>query len=250
MASLDRALALAEVDDVPVRIREHLDLDVSRILEVPLDVHRWIGEVRLPLAPCGLEGCGRLLGAGHELQTLAAAAGCRLQGDRPPDVVTDANRVGSALDRLDRPRDDGDARRLHGGPRRGLRPHQLDRLRRRPYPDEARVVDRPCERRVLCEEPVARVNRLGAGTPCRLEQPLDDEIALGGWRRADEERLVGEAGVECAPVRFGVDGHRLDAELTERAEDAHGNLAPICDEHAREGGHALILSERCRLRTS
>ena len=62
MAPLNRALALAEVNDVSVRVREHLDLDVPRILEVLLDVHRRIGEVRLPLALRGLEGRGRLLG--------------------------------------------------------------------------------------------------------------------------------------------------------------------------------------------
>ena len=94
------------------------------------------------------------------------------------------------------------------------------------------------------------MNRLRARTPCRLEQPIDDEIALGGRRRANEERLVGDAGVERAAVRLGVHGHGLDAELAERAEDAYGNLAPICHEHARERGHTLILSERCRLRTS
>ena len=71
-----------------------------------------------------------------------------------------------------------------------------------------------------------------------------DEIALGGGRRADEERLVGDADVERAAVRLGVHSHGLDAELTERAEDADGNLAPICHEHARERGHVLILSER------
>ena len=63
MAPLDRALPLAEVDDVPVRIGEHLDLDVPRILEVPLDVHRRVGEVRLPLSLRGLEGGFRLVGA-------------------------------------------------------------------------------------------------------------------------------------------------------------------------------------------
>ena len=50
MAPLDRAVALAEVDDVAVRVGEHLHLDVARILEVALDVDVRVGEVRLPLA--------------------------------------------------------------------------------------------------------------------------------------------------------------------------------------------------------
>ena len=52
---LDRAVALAEVDDVAVRVGEHLHLDVSRILEVALDVDRRVGEVGLPLALGRLE---------------------------------------------------------------------------------------------------------------------------------------------------------------------------------------------------
>ena len=38
VAALDRAVALAEVDDVAVPVGEHLHLDVARILEVALDV--------------------------------------------------------------------------------------------------------------------------------------------------------------------------------------------------------------------
>ena len=40
--ALDRAVALAEVDDVAVRVGEDLHLDVTRILEVALDVDRRI----------------------------------------------------------------------------------------------------------------------------------------------------------------------------------------------------------------
>ena len=51
VTALDRAVALAEMDDVAVRVGEHLHLDVARIVEVALDVHRGVGEVRLALAP-------------------------------------------------------------------------------------------------------------------------------------------------------------------------------------------------------
>ena len=94
------------------------------------------------------------------------------------------------------------------------------------------------------------MDRLGAGACRRLDQPVDDEVALRcGWR-PDEVRLVGDAGVQSVAVGLRVDGDRADPQLAKRTEDAHGDLAPICHEHARERGHALILSERCRLRTS
>ena len=63
MAALDRAVALAEMDHVAVRVGEHLHLDVARILEVALDVDRRVGEVRLPLALRRLERLRRLVGA-------------------------------------------------------------------------------------------------------------------------------------------------------------------------------------------
>ena len=36
--ALDRAVPLAEVHDGAVRVGEHLDLDMARVIEVPLDV--------------------------------------------------------------------------------------------------------------------------------------------------------------------------------------------------------------------
>ena len=61
VAPLDRAVALAEVDHVAVRVGEHLHLDVPRILEVALDVDAAVGEVLLALALGRLEGTLRLV---------------------------------------------------------------------------------------------------------------------------------------------------------------------------------------------
>ena len=62
MSSLDRAIALAEVDHVPVIVGENLHLDVARIVEIPLDVHGRVGEVRLPFPPRRLVRTLDLLG--------------------------------------------------------------------------------------------------------------------------------------------------------------------------------------------
>src|SRR5262245_15038778 len=53
---LDRAVALPEVDHVPVCVGQDLHLDVPGVVEVALDVHGRIGEVRLTLAPRSVEG--------------------------------------------------------------------------------------------------------------------------------------------------------------------------------------------------
>src|SRR5439155_12898675 len=80
------------------------------------------------------------------------------------------------------------------------------------------------EVRVLGEEPVAWVDRIRAGRLRGADVLLGEEVA------ADLDRLGGEARVQRASVVRSDDGHRLDRELAARAEDAHGDLAAICDE--------------------
>ena len=61
VAALDRALALAEVDDRAVMIAEDLELDVARVLDVLLDVDVADAERRFRLALRGLERLAQLL---------------------------------------------------------------------------------------------------------------------------------------------------------------------------------------------
>ena len=86
MAPLDRAVALAEVDDVPVVVGEDLHLDMTRIVEIPLDVHRRVGEVRLTFPPRGLVRSLDLVLGARDLETLAATPRGRLDRDRIADL--------------------------------------------------------------------------------------------------------------------------------------------------------------------
>jgi hypothetical protein len=90
VTALDRAVAFAQVNDVAVRVREDLDFDVPRVFEVALDVDVRVGEVRLALAACGLVRAVGLVRAGHDLESLAAAAGRSLDRDRPAQLVAEA----------------------------------------------------------------------------------------------------------------------------------------------------------------
>src|SRR5918994_6610193 len=58
VATLDRAVALPEMDHGAVRVGQHLNLDVPRVLEVALDIDSRVGEIGLALAAGGLEGAG------------------------------------------------------------------------------------------------------------------------------------------------------------------------------------------------
>src|SRR3546814_1158080 len=50
VAALDRAFALAEIDDVAVLVAEHLDFDMARVFDELFDEHAVIAEARQPLA--------------------------------------------------------------------------------------------------------------------------------------------------------------------------------------------------------
>ena len=146
VAALDRAVALAEVDHVAVTVREDLHLDVARILDEPLDVDGRVGEVLLALPRRGLEGAARFVGPVDELHPFPAASGRRLDDQRVADLLAERDDALDGADRLDRARDDRHAGGTHRGARRGLRPHQLDRRRRRPDPGQARLLDEAGER--------------------------------------------------------------------------------------------------------
>ena len=123
VAPLDRAVALAEMHDVAVRVREDLHLDVARILEVLLDVDVGVGEEALALVRGLLErGCRLRLGA-RDVEALAPAAARGLEGHREADRPRRRERVLGRGERRHRARHDGDAGLLHQAPRGRLDAH-------------------------------------------------------------------------------------------------------------------------------
>ena len=80
--ALQRALALAEVDDGAVRVGEHLHLDVPRALDEPLQQQRVVAERGGRHAAGRRERLGQLRRRAHDLHPLAAAARGRLDEQR------------------------------------------------------------------------------------------------------------------------------------------------------------------------
>ncbi len=237
VTALDRAVPLAEVNGVAVGVGQHLHLHVPRVLQVPLDVDRRVGEVGLALAPRGVVRSLGLVGASDDLEALAPASRGRLDHERPPELRPEAQNLLGRGDRCDRSRNDGDAGPLDALARGRLRAHQLDRFRRRADPDEPGPGDCTGKWGVLGEKPVSGVNGLGAGPLGDLDDPLLLEVTLGRRPGADQVRLVRRGYVEGAAVDLGVDGHGRDLELAQRPEHADGNLAAVRHENLREGRH-------------
>src|SRR5262245_37629823 len=113
MSTLNRAVALPEVDHGAVGVGKDLYLDVTWVLEVPLDVDGRVGEVGLALALCALEGTFDLVLAARYPHALAPAAGRGFDDDRVADLAgCRQNVVGRACGR-GRAGNDGHARSAH-----------------------------------------------------------------------------------------------------------------------------------------
>ncbi len=77
MAALQRAVALAQMKHLAVRIGDHLDLDMTRLLEIFLDIDRVVAERGLRFGACGRQ---RLA----QFRRGCARPSCRGRRRRPP----------------------------------------------------------------------------------------------------------------------------------------------------------------------
>jgi hypothetical protein len=221
VASLHGAVALPERDDVPVRVGEQLHLHVARPLQVALAVERPVAEGAGRLPSRGCERRFQLCGRAHDAHPAPASTRGRLDQEREPDLLL-------------RPvREHGDARLARDALGRELVPAQAQGVRRRPDPGQPGGLDRLGEVGALGQEPVARVDRVGAGGERGADVLLGVEVAR------DLDHLVGGAGVQGAAVVGRDDGHGPDPEPAAGAEDADRDLAAIrhqqpTDRHAAE----------------
>ena len=132
--------------------------------------------------------------------------------------------------------DDRDAGVLHQLAGAGLGAHRLDRRRGRPDERDAGLLEALGERGVLGQEAVAGVDGLGAGGLDRLHDLVHVEVGLGRRARAEQVGLARALDVLGVAIRLAVDGHGGDAELVERADHAHRDLAAVGDQNLGEHG--------------
>ena len=183
------------MDRLAVPVGEDLDFDMARPLEEPLQDHPIVAEGRGGFPAGAFQRRGEVRVRVDPAHALAAAARRRLDQERSaqfrrglfeglralrPAIVARQNRhAGPVHEHL------GPVLAAHG-------PHGR---RRRSDEDEARRRAGVCEVRVLGEETVAGMDRLGPAILCRGQNRIDVQIALGRGRRTDRLRFVGERDV-------------------------------------------------------
>ena len=238
VAALDRAFALAEIDHVAMLVAEHLDFDVAGIDDELFDEDAVVAERRLRFGLGEIEAFGDLALRMRDPHALAAAAGGGLDHHGIADLVGDLHRMLVVLDDAEMAghgRDLGFRGRLLGF---DLVAHRGDGAGVGADEDDAGRLQRARKRLALGQEAVTGMHGLRAGLAAGLHDPVDQEIALGRRRRADQHGLIGHFDMQRVAVGFGVDGYRLDPHAAGGLDDTAGDLAAVCDQNSLE--HVLL----------
>ena len=233
MPSLDRAVALEEVDDLAARVAEDLEFDVARLLDVLLEEEAIVAERLHGLAPRRLELRLQLAALADDLHPLPAAPRARLHEDREADALRLGGEHAVRLRVAVVAGDDGDAEPSHQVPRVRLRAHGLDGVGARPDEDDLRLLARGGERGALRQKAVAGMDGIGAGVARGIDDAVDVEVAL---QRND---VVEEAADEADVVVLGVAEDGADAHLAAGAGDADGDFAAVGHQYGVDHGRVV-----------
>jgi len=227
MTTLQGALALAEGDDVAVRVAEDLHLDVPGPLHEALEHHRVIAEGGRR-DPAGRGECGRqLVCRAHDLHALAATAGARLDEQRVADVLRPGADLVVVEARCVEPGNHRDAVPGHVLSCARLVAHDLEGAFARPDEDHAGGLAGSRQRDAFGEEPVARVDGLGAGRLDGRHDRIHVQVRLGSRRAPDVHGVVRLTHVRRQGVGVAVHGDAAHPLLAQGADDAAGDLAAV-----------------------
>jgi len=246
VAALQRALALAEREALPVVVGQHLDLDVARALDELLEVDGVVAEARGGLGARRAVGLGQLLGAAHQAHSLAAAARRRLEHHRVADLLGGAARRVHVGQRIMAPGHHGYAGLEHQAPAFDLRAHGRHGRGRRPDEGHAALGAGAGEAGVLRQEAVAGVDGVGADRERQVEDGVAFEVALARRRGADAVGLVGEQHRQAGAVGVGVDHGAAGADLAQGPQHPHRDLAAVGHQDLTEGSEGRLAHRRAR----
>ena len=234
VAALDRAFAFVEVDDVAMFVAEHLDLDVVRLVDELLDEDAIIAKRRDRFGASAVETLFRFGSVERDAQPLAAAAGRRLDHHRVADRLSDLHGLLRVVDQAHMTGHGAHAgfgRELLGG---DLVAHRLDGVGVGADEDDLLVLQALGEAGILRQEAEARMDGFSAGLADGVHDLVLHEIALGSWRAADVDRLVGHLDRHRTRVRVGIDDDRLHAHTSGGLDHPAGDFPAICDQDFRE----------------
>ena len=229
MATLNRAVALAQGHVVAEIVGKNLDLDVTGTQNQLLKVDAVVAERRTGLGASGHVLRLKIHGIMDLAHALAAAASGCLDKHGVADAIGEFLRLCGGVDAAVRTRDGGDATRLHGFARSAFVAHALDALGRRADEDQVVVRAGAGELGVFRQEAVTGMDGLGAGVLRSGDDVGHDQVALVSGSGADAHSLVRVANGIGVFILGRVNGDRFHTQLASGAHDAQRHLATVCD---------------------
>ena len=211
-------------------VGKHLHLDVARVHDGALHQQVAIAKAGQRLGARAGHGLRQLPRLGDQAHAAPAASGHGLDHDGKANFCRLGRKTRLALVAARITRQAGHA--LLGGQRlgRGLVAQRANGRRRRADPDQAGVLHRLRKARILAQEAVAGVHRVGTGGLGGGQQLVHAQIAVG--RRIAAER-IGRGGLtHMQGIGIGVGIHRdgLNAHAVRGGDDAAGDFAAVGDE--------------------
>jgi hypothetical protein len=247
MPPLNRAFAFDKRDHGAVLVAEQLHFNVARADQPALEIDRGVAERSTRFRSRGANRTRQIGGARHRPHALAAAAGDRFDQQGIAEALRHRGDDGIRFARRNRllgTRHDRNTRGDRGAARLRLAAHQRDGFGGRTNERQAGGPARRRELRILGEEAVTRVDGIGPGSPRRVNQSIDVEVALGRGIRADGAGFIGQPHLPRGSIAFGIDRHRRQPEIAARTDDAHGDLAAVGDQNLAQNVVILLLTVR------
>jgi hypothetical protein len=231
VAALHGAIALVQMQDVPMAVPEDLDFDVFGARDVFFQEHRWIAESATRFALGFVEEVGEISGFMHDAHAATAAAEGSFDDERKSNFVCDLQSLSAIGHRLFCSRQRRDVypfRQRTGG---SFVAHQFEKVGARPNKFNSGRATRPGEFGIFSEEAVARMDHvdvvfLGQGNDAwDIKVRADRALAL-----ADEIGFVSFEAMDAESIFLRVNGDGAQAQFGGGAENADRNLTAIGDE--------------------
>ncbi len=232
MTTLQRAVAVVEVDGVALAVGEYLDFHVTRIAEELFQIDHRVAEGGTGLGAGQLGRLDQVFFLVHHAHAATTAAASGLDDHRVAHFTGDAQgfllvfrqrAVGAGNHRY--------ARFDHGVLGGHLVAHQADGVGFGADEGEARLFDLFGEIGILGEKAVAGVNGGGTGNLCRGDDRRNVQVGIGGKGRADADGFVRQGQVHQFAVGGGMHRDGLDAQLLAGSQDPQGDFTAVCDQY-------------------
>ena len=237
VAALHRTVALAEMDGVAVAVGKDLDLDMARLDDRLFEDQFAIAEGIFRFRARQLDRIGYVGQVVDQPHAAATTASRRLDHQRYADCLCfgDQHIVGLIIALI--AGDAGHAGGDHRAFRACLVAHHVDRLFRRADEDDAGIGAGLGKGRVLGQEAIARMDRIGARVFRRLDDLVDQQIGCIDRCWPDAHRVVRHLNMGGFGIGIGIDRDRAHALCLGGAHDPAGDFAAIGNQEGVDSCH-------------